>query len=89
VRLQMRILCYCVEDAYRICSYHEVSRFFITKNTLKFRQASLPVSCSILTAFVVNGLHYSNFLNILLIIEGIIMQPQVVLDLYANEGSNL
>jgi hypothetical protein len=63
--------------------------FFITKNTLKFRQASLPVSCSILTAFVVNGLHYSNFLNILLIIEGIIMQPQVVLDLYANEGSNL
>jgi hypothetical protein len=38
------------------------------------------VSCSILNAFVVNGLHSSNFLNISLIIEGIIMQPEVVSD---------
>ena len=55
--------------------------FFITQNTIQFRQASLPVSCSILNAFVVNGLHSSNFLNISLIIEGIIMQPEVVLEL--------
>jgi hypothetical protein len=34
-----------------------------------------------LTAFFVNGLHYSNFLNISSIIDGIIMQPPVVLDL--------
>lgn len=84
----MRILCYCVEDAYSICSYHEVSRFFHHLEYYTIQAASLPVSCPILNAFVVNGLHYSNFLNNSLIIEGIIIQPQV-LDLYANEGSNL
>jgi hypothetical protein len=46
-------------------------------------QGCLPELChaQFLTAFVVNGLHYSNFLNISLFIEGIIMQPPVVLDL--------
>ena len=70
----MRILCYCVEDAYH-CIYHEVSRFFHHLEYYTIQAGKLSVSCSILTAFVVNGLHCSNFLNISLIIEGIIIQP--------------
>jgi hypothetical protein len=76
------------EDAYSICSYHEVSRFFHHLEYYTVQAGKPACVMPSLNAFVVNGLHYSNFLIISLIIEGIIMQPQV-LDLYANEGSNL